>query len=97
LLALKLIKLSYFYLIVTLTTKQIKRSIGVNFINTLLEPFCTKVLCAAFHKLQLGFVIFWQKNISAKAARKMLMKLTIGRKKKLLKKLLNHLSHDEVT
>jgi len=29
----------------------------------------------AFLYLQFGFVIFWQKNITAKAARKMLMKL----------------------
>jgi len=38
----------------------------------------TKVLCTAFLYLQFDFVIFWQKNISAKATRKMLMKLTIG-------------------
>jgi len=37
--------------------------------------FCTKVLCAAFLSLQFGFVIFWRKIISAKAACKMLMKL----------------------
>ncbi len=30
----------------------------------------------AFLRLQLGFVIFWQKSIGAKVARKMLMKLT---------------------
>ncbi len=32
-------------------------------------------LCS-FSLLQFGFVIFWRKNIGAKAARKMLMKLT---------------------
>jgi len=34
------------------------------------------MFCAAFLKLQFGFVIFWQKNIGAKAACKMLMTLT---------------------
>jgi len=38
--------------------------------------FCTKVFCAAFLLLQFGFVIFWCKNIGAKAVTKMLMKLT---------------------
>jgi len=42
------------------------------------QLFPTKVLCAAFHSLQFGFEIFWQKNIGAKAAHKMFMKLTIG-------------------
>ena len=42
------------------------------------QLFCTKVLCAAFLHLRFGFVIFCQKNISAKAARKMLMKLVTG-------------------
>jgi len=36
------------------------------------------VFCAAFLYLQFGFVIFWQKNIDAKAALKMLLKLTKG-------------------
>jgi len=40
--------------------------------------FCTKVLGVDFLKLQLGFVIFWQKNIGTQAACKMLMKLTKG-------------------
>jgi hypothetical protein len=35
-----------------------------------------KVLCAFFLYIQFGFVIFWQKNIGAKAACKMLLKLT---------------------
>jgi len=37
--------------------------------------FCTKVLFEAFLYLQFGFVTFFQKDISAKAARKMLMKM----------------------
>jgi len=35
-----------------------------------------KVFCAAFMCLQFGFVIFWQKDFSAKAAHTMLVKLT---------------------
>ncbi len=41
--------------------------------------FCTKVFCAVLLYLQFGFVILWQNNIGAKAARKMLMKLTTWR------------------
>jgi len=40
------------------------------------QLFCTKVFCAAFRYLLFGFVIFGRKNISSKAARKMLLKLT---------------------
>jgi hypothetical protein len=36
------------------------------------------VLFAAFLLLQFGFIIFWPKNISAKAACKMLLKLIKG-------------------
>jgi len=39
-----------------------------------------KVICAAFLLLQFGFVSFWWKNIGAKGAHKMLMKLTIGQR-----------------
>jgi hypothetical protein len=35
-----------------------------------------KVFCAAFMCLQFGFVIFWGKDFGAKAAHKMLVKLT---------------------
>jgi hypothetical protein len=42
------------------------------------QLFHTKVLCAAFMCLQFWFVIFWQKDFGAKAARKMLVKLTPG-------------------
>jgi len=40
--------------------------------------FLTKVIFQAFLFLQFGFVICWQNNICAKAARKMLVKLTTG-------------------
>jgi len=42
-----------------------------------MSSFCTKVFCTAFFYLQFGFVIFRQNNIGAKAALKMLVKLTI--------------------
>ncbi len=51
---------------------------GVNFINILLEPLSYEVFCAAFLLLQFGFVIFWHKNIGAKAVCIMLMKMTTG-------------------
>jgi hypothetical protein len=38
-----------------------------------------KVFCAAFMCSQFGFVIFWQKDLGAKAAHKMLVQLTPGR------------------
>jgi hypothetical protein len=50
----------------------------VNFTNILQQLFHTKVLCALFMCLQFGFVIFWPKDIGAKAAHKMLVKLTPG-------------------
>jgi hypothetical protein len=40
------------------------------------QLFCTKAFCAAFMRLQFGFVMFWQKDFGAKAAQKMLVKLT---------------------
>jgi hypothetical protein len=42
------------------------------------QRFHKKVFCAAFMCLQFGFVIFWQKDFGAKAAHKMLVKLTPG-------------------
>jgi hypothetical protein len=42
------------------------------------QNFCAKVYCAAFMCLQYGFVIFWQKDFGAKAAHKLLVKLTPG-------------------
>ncbi len=50
---------------------------GVNFTNILRAAFCTKEFCTAFLcTLELGFVIFWLVKIGAKAAHKMLVKLT---------------------
>ena len=42
--------------------------------------FCKEVFCTACPCLQFGFVIFLPKEISAKAACKLLVKLTRGRK-----------------
>ena len=51
---------------------------GVSFTNILQAAFFVrKCFCAAFMCLQFGFVIFWQKKIGTKAARKMLLNLTI--------------------
>jgi hypothetical protein len=36
------------------------------------------VFCVTFMCLQFGFVIFWRKDFGAKAAHKMLVKLTPG-------------------
>jgi len=41
--------------------------------------FIQKFFCAAFMHLQFGFVIFWQNVFGAKAAHKMLVKLTPGK------------------
>jgi hypothetical protein len=43
------------------------------------QLFVPKLFCAAFMCLQFGFVIFWQKDFGAKAAHKMLVKLTPGK------------------
>jgi hypothetical protein len=51
---------------------------GINFTNILRAAFRTKVFCAAFMCSQFGFVIVWQKDFGAKAAHKMLVKLTPG-------------------
>jgi hypothetical protein len=40
------------------------------------QLFRTNIFCAAFMCLQLEFVIFWRKDFGAKAAHKMLVKLT---------------------
>jgi hypothetical protein len=72
-----------------------KMTIGVNFIKILCLTFHTKVFCAAFLYLQFGVVNFWLKNIGAKAARNVLMKLTIGfRNKNCTNKRTNVLSRD---
>ena len=49
---------------------------SVNFANILRAAFRTKVFRAAFLYLQLRFIFFWQKEIGAKTAHKMLVKLT---------------------
>jgi hypothetical protein len=41
------------------------------------QLFHIKVFCTAFMCIQFGFVIFRQKDIGAKAAHKMLVKLTL--------------------
>ena len=46
------------------------------------QPSRAQVLCAAFMCLQFGFVFFWQKEVGAKAACKMLVKLTAGQQRK---------------
>ncbi len=51
---------------------------GVKFTNILRAAFSNKSFCAAFMFLQFRFVIFWQKDFGAKAAHKMLVKLTPG-------------------
>jgi len=40
------------------------------------QLFHMKIFCAAFFYFQFSFVIFWQKNMGAKAARNMLVKLS---------------------
>jgi len=47
----------------------------VNFINILFKPFSRSALCS-FSLITFWLCDFWQKNIGAKTARKMLMKLT---------------------
>jgi hypothetical protein len=47
------------------------------------QLFRTKVFCAAFMCLQFGFIIFGQKDFSAKAAHKMLAKLMPGQYSKV--------------
>ncbi len=42
------------------------------------QLFRTKVFCVAFICLQFEFVFFWRKDFGAKAALKMLVKLTPG-------------------
>jgi hypothetical protein len=55
----------------------------VNFTNILRAAFHTKVLFTAFMCLQFGFVICWWKDFGAKAAHKMLVKLSPGGKNTL--------------
>jgi hypothetical protein len=50
----------------------------VNFTNILRAAFLYKSFLRGFICLQFGFVIFWRKDFGAKAAHKMLVKLTPG-------------------
>jgi hypothetical protein len=56
-----------------MSTNDTKESISPTFYARL---FRTKVLHKTFLNLDLRFVLFWRKNIGAKAARMMLVKLT---------------------
>jgi len=51
------------------------------------QLFQTKVFCTAFLCSELGFVIFWQKNIGAKAAHKVLAALILSMRAAVLVKL----------
>ncbi len=51
---------------------------GVNYSNMLRAAFFTNVFCTAFMCLELEFVIFWRKDLGAKPAHKMLVKLSPG-------------------
>ncbi len=57
----------------TSASNQLSNLLGINFTNILSATFSNKVFGADFLLLQFGFVIFWQKNISTKASRKMLV------------------------
>jgi len=57
----------------------VKSTPGVWSISIFQAAFlCNSVFFAAVFFLQFGFVIFWQNNIGAKAASKMLVRLTTG-------------------
>ncbi len=53
-------------------------SLVVNFTKILRSAFSFKEFCKAFLWFQFGFVFFWWKESCTKAARKLLVKLTIG-------------------
>jgi hypothetical protein len=48
----------------------------VNFIHILRQIFCTKVFLCSFSVLTIWVCIFWRKDFGAKAAHKMLVKVT---------------------
>jgi len=56
-----------------------KLTAGVNFINILCVCFAYKSALHSFSLLKIWLCNFWQKNIGAKGACKMLMKLTTGK------------------
>ena len=66
----------FFTTLIIVTLYNVKVSISPTFYDQL---FCRKVFFEAFMCLQFGFVIFFRKKITAKAFRKMLVTLTIGR------------------
>jgi hypothetical protein len=51
---------------------------GVNFTNILSAPFSYKSFLRSFYVLTYWACNFWQKNFGAKAAHKILVKLTPG-------------------
>ncbi len=53
-------------------------SISPTFLSNFFQQKCSAFFCTAFLDLQFNFVIFWQKNIGAKAAHKVLVKMTKG-------------------
>ncbi len=55
-----------------------KLTLGVNFTNILQAAFFYKSILCSFSLLAVWLCNFWQKNISAKAGCKMLMKLAKG-------------------
>ena len=55
---------------------MLSRNPGVNFANILRAVFLYKNVLHSFYMLIFGFIIFWQKEIGAKAARKMLVNLS---------------------
>jgi len=61
-----------FYVVVEETVQDL-----LNFINILLLAARMKVFCPAFFYSLFGLIIFWRRNIGAKAALEMLVKLTI--------------------
>ncbi len=52
---------------------------AVNFTNILRAAFLYESFTRSFLDLDLRFFLFWRKNMDAKAARNMLVKLTPGR------------------
>jgi len=76
--AISLFTLKGSVLVKALHKHVMKSTPGVNFMSILLSPFSYKRFCKAFLYLILALKFYWQKIIGAKAAWKMLMKLTPG-------------------
>jgi len=65
----------------TFVQKRRSKNVGeidtwCQFYQDCMNSFCAKVFGTALRCLQFGFVIFWEKDVGAKAACKMLVKLT---------------------